>query len=98
LAAGPAVIHPRMVGPITLYSGVAPARYGRLTGGVIAGEGPPPGDGDTHAEAELRLLDLSGYVQTDALGGTVTAAARYGYPALLSSGGDLSGGRTTAVS
>ncbi|HEX4355086.1 MAG TPA: Plug domain-containing protein, partial [Polyangiales bacterium] len=34
LAIGPAVIHPRMVGPITLYSGVAPARYGRLTGGV----------------------------------------------------------------
>jgi hypothetical protein len=83
LGIGPAVIHPRMVGPIRLYSGVAPARYGRLTGGVIVGEGPEQPDGHTHAEAELRLLDVSAYAQTDALGGTVTAAVRYGYPALL---------------
>jgi hypothetical protein len=83
LAVGPAVIHPLMVGPITLYSGVAPARYGRITGGVIVGEGPPAGDDRTHAEAELRLLDASGYLQTNALGGTVTGAVRYGYPALL---------------
>jgi hypothetical protein len=83
LAVGPAVIHPRMVGPIRLYSGVAPARYGRLTGGVVVGEGPVPGDGETHAEAELRLLDISAYGQTRALGGTVTGAVRYGYPALL---------------
>jgi hypothetical protein len=83
LAAGPAVLHPLMVGPITLYSGVAPARYGRLTGGVIVGEGPAAPDGQTHLEAELRTLDISGYAQTAALGGTVTAAVRYGYPALL---------------
>lgn len=83
LAVGPAVIHPRMVGPIELYAGVAPARYGRQTGGVIVGEGPDAPDGETHAEAELRLLDVSAYVQTPALGGNVTAAARYGYPALL---------------
>jgi hypothetical protein len=83
LAVGPAVIHPLMVGPITLYSGVAPARYGRITGGVIVGEGPAPADDRTHAEAELRLLDASGYLQTNALGGTVTGAVRYGYPALL---------------
>jgi hypothetical protein len=83
LAVGPAVIHPRMVGPIRLYSGVAPARYGRLTGGVVVGEGPAPADGETHAEVELRLLDVSGYLQTQGLGGDVTAAVRYGYPALL---------------
>jgi hypothetical protein len=83
LAVGPAVIHPRMVGPIRLYSGVAPARYGRLTGGTIVGEGPEQPDGQTHAEAELRLLDVSGYVQSQGLGGSVTAAVRYGYPALL---------------
>jgi hypothetical protein len=83
LAIGPAAIHPRMVGPITLYSGVAPARYGRLTGGVIAGEGPPTGDGRTHVESELRLLDVSAYLQAPVLGGTLTAAARYGYPALV---------------
>jgi hypothetical protein len=78
-----AVIHPRMVGPIRLYSGVAPARYGRLTGGVVVGEGPEAPDGRLHAEAELRLLDVSAFVQAPALGGTVTGAIRYGYPALL---------------
>jgi hypothetical protein len=83
LAVGPAVIHPLMVGPIRLYSGVAPARYGRLTGGVVVGEGPPATDGLTHAEAELRFLDVSGYAQTKLLGGTFTGAVRYGYPALL---------------
>jgi hypothetical protein len=83
LGLGPAVIHPRMVGPVRLYSGVAPARYGRLTGGVVVGEGPAPPDGRTHAEVELRLLDVSGYVQAQGLGGNVTGAVRYGYPALL---------------
>ena len=83
LAIGPAVIHPRMVGPIRLYSGVAPARYGRLTGGVVVGEGPDVPDGRTHAEMELRLLDVSSYLQAPALGGTVTGAVRYGYPGLL---------------
>lgn len=78
-----AVIHPRMVGPVRLYSGVAPARYGRLTGGAIVGEGPPRPDGAFHAEAELRLIDVSAYAQTPGLGGNVTAAVRYGYPGLL---------------
>src|SRR5207244_3543921 len=67
LAAGPAVIHPRMVGPIHLYSGVAPARYGRLTGGVVVGEGPDPPGEEVHGEAELRLLDVSGFVQAPLL-------------------------------
>jgi len=83
MALGPAVIHPQMVGPIRLYSGVAPARYGRLTGGVIVGEGPPDSDGRTRGEAELRLLDVSGFVQADALGGKLNVAGRYGYPGLM---------------
>ena len=83
LALGPAVIHPQMVGPLKLYSGVAPARYGRLTGGAIVGEGPPSSGHDTQVEAELRLIDLSGYVQVDALGGRLAVAGRYGYPALV---------------
>jgi hypothetical protein len=83
LALGPAVIHPQMVGPIRLYSGVAPARYGRLTGGVIVGEGPPESDGKTRGEAELRLLDASGFVRADALGGKLNLAGRYGYPGLI---------------
>ncbi|MEY4580706.1 MAG: hypothetical protein RL701_5409 [Pseudomonadota bacterium] len=80
---GAAVIHPRMVGPIRLYSGVAPARYGRFTGGVVVGEGPESSADKTRAEAELRLLDVSGFVQTDVAGGTLSVAGRYGYPGLL---------------
>ena len=38
LGLGPAVVHPAMVGPIDFYPGVAPARYGRKTGGVVAGK------------------------------------------------------------
>jgi hypothetical protein len=83
LGFGPAVIHPRMVGPIRLYSGVAPTRYGRLTGGAVVGEGPEQPDGRFHGEAELRLLDATAYTQAPALGGSVTAAVRYGYPGLL---------------
>ncbi|MCC7538500.1 MAG: TonB-dependent receptor [Deltaproteobacteria bacterium] len=83
LAVGPAVIHPRMVGPIRLYSGVAPARHGRLVGGVVVGEGPEPPDGRLHAEAEVRLLDVNGYVEAPVLGGSLAVAGRYGYPALL---------------
>jgi hypothetical protein len=78
-----AVIHPRMVGPVRLYSGVAPARYGRLTGGAIVGEGPERPDGTFHGEMELRLIDVSAYAQAPGLGGNVTAAVRYGYPGLL---------------
>ena len=72
LAVGPAVIHPRMVGPLTLYSGVAPARYGRATGGVVVAEGP--GQGADQVELELRLLDVSAYARADALGGSVAGA------------------------
>lgn len=83
VAIGPAVIHPRMVGPVRLHSGVAPARYGRLTGGVVVGEGPERPDGERHAEIEVRLIDAMGYLQTPVGEGTLTVAARYGYPGLL---------------
>lgn len=83
LALGPAVIHPRMVGPVRLYSGVAPARYGRLTGGVVLGEGPPEPTGELTGEVELRLLDVMGFLQVPTGKGTLTIAGRYGYPGLL---------------
>lgn len=50
---------------------------------MIVGEGPSDSRGQTRGEAELRLLDLSGFVQADALGGKLSAAGRYGYPGLM---------------
>ncbi len=83
LALGPAVIHPAMIGPIDFYPGVAPARYGRHTGGVIVGEGPSE-SGPLDREIELRLIDVNGIVQAPVgHGGRVTISGRYGYPGLL---------------
>jgi hypothetical protein len=83
LGLGPSVIHPRMVGPIRLYSGVAPSRFGRYIGGVIEAEGPEPTQDELIGEAELRLLDVNGFVQTPVGEGELMVAARYGYPGLV---------------
>jgi hypothetical protein len=85
LALGPAVVHPAMVGGIDFYPGVAPARYGRKTGGVVAGKAQlrelKPG---VHGELELRVIDLQAYLATPILKtGRVEVAGRFGYPGLL---------------
>jgi hypothetical protein len=85
LGLGPAVVHSAMVGPIDFYPGVAPARYGRRTGGVVAGKAAlrtlKPG---VHGELELRLVDVQAYVAKPfGHGGRVELAGRYGYPGLL---------------
>jgi len=85
LGLGPAVVHPAMVGPIDFFAGVAPARYGRKTGGVVAGKAAlRPLKPGVHGELELRLIDLQAYVAKPlGRGGRVEVAARYGYPGLL---------------
>lgn len=86
LAFGPSVIHPRMLGPLQLYAGVAPARFGRHVGGVVLAEGPAPGATADRArgELELRALDANGYVEIPVGdGGLIQASARYGWPALI---------------
>ncbi len=83
LAAGPAVIHPRMVGPVRLYAGVPPTRYGRLTGGAVVGEGPDAPESGAEGELELRLIDITGFAKAQVGDATVQIAGRYGYPALL---------------
>ncbi|MEM9191047.1 MAG: TonB-dependent receptor [Myxococcota bacterium] len=83
LGLGPAVIHPAMVGPIRLYSGVPPARFGRFTGGIVEAEGPDLTIDGVHGEAELRLLDVNGMVQAPVGDGQLAIAGRYGYPGLL---------------
>ncbi len=82
LGLGPAVVHPAMVGDIDFYPGVAPARYGRKTGGVVTGKGAlrPLKEG-LHGELELRLVDAQVYLAKPfARGGRIEVAGRYGYP------------------
>ncbi len=82
LGLGPAVVHPAMVGAIDFYPGVAPARYGRKTGGVVTGKGAlnPLKEG-LHGELELRLVDAQAYfAKPFGRGGRIEVAGRYGYP------------------
>ena len=83
LGLGPSVVHPRMVGPLRLYSGVAPARFGRFIGGVIEAEGPDATEDDIRGEAELRLLDVNAFVRAPIGKGELLLAGRYGYPGLV---------------
>lgn len=83
LAAGPAVIHPQMVGTIDVHSGVAPARYGGHSGGVVVGHGPPARREDVFGEAEIRAIDANGFVQGRTGPSSLAAAGRSGYPGPL---------------
>jgi hypothetical protein len=85
LALGPAVVHAAMIGPIDFYPGIAPARYGRKTGGVLTGQAAnrPLADG-VHGEIELRPVDLQAYVSKPfESGARIEVGGRYGYPGLL---------------
>jgi hypothetical protein len=81
LALGPAVVHPALISGVDFYPSVAPARYGRYTGGVLAGGArpstPPAAIG---GELELRLIDINGMLEAPVGGGSLRVAGRYGYP------------------
>lgn len=81
LALGPAVIHPTLIDEANFYPSVAPARYGRFTGGVMAG-GPStrPYPERVKGELELRVIDLTGKIDIPVGGGSLTISGRYGYP------------------
>jgi hypothetical protein len=85
LALGPAVVHPAMIGNVDFYPSVAPARYGRATGGVLAGGAcPAPCATSARGELELRVIDVLGMAATPlGQGGSLAIAGRYGYPGLL---------------
>lgn len=79
---GPAVIHPRATGAVRFQAGVPQARYGRRAGGLLLAEGTPYDD-TFDAEAELRLLDVGGWVQGKLGKGAITVSGRIGYPAAV---------------
>ena len=79
---GPSVIHPGLVERVDLYPGGYPARFGRFTGGIVAGETTAPRT-DFHGEYNVRLFDLGALAETGFAGdrGTALAAFRYSYTA-----------------
>ncbi|HEX6242368.1 MAG TPA: TonB-dependent receptor, partial [Polyangiales bacterium] len=85
LGLGPQVVHPAMLGTIDFYPGVAPGRYGRKTGGVMAGQASDRALRDgVHGELELRLIDVQAYLAKPFKNGArLEVAGRYGYPVLV---------------
>ena len=75
------VIHPALIDHVDFFPGAAPAAYGGSAGAVIAGQTRDPAT-TRHGEANVRLLDAGGLVESP-LGdgrGSALVAARYGYP------------------
>ncbi|MEM7136754.1 MAG: TonB-dependent receptor [Myxococcota bacterium] len=83
-AIGAATIHPAIVKDVKLFTSAAPARYGRFTGGVLAGAPREIPNDRVHGEAELRAIDVSGMLNVPLpKDGSMTFSGRYGFPNLL---------------
>ena len=80
LALGPEITHPSLIGGLVFHPGVAPARYGRRTGGVLSARGPSAAE---HASGEIegRVLDAHGLLRLREP--ALTVNARLGYPNLV---------------
>ena len=78
---GPGVIHPELLDRVDLYSGAAPARYGRFAGAVVAGHTREP-SASFHGAANLRLVDAGALLESPFAEGRGSAlvSGRYGYP------------------
>jgi TonB family protein len=86
LAFGPSIVHPGMVDHVDFFAGGFPARYGRFSGGILAGATRGPAKA-LHGEGNIRLFDAGALVETPFADGrgTVLAAGRYSYPLLITS-------------
>lgn len=77
--AGPSVVHPALVDSVDFYAGPYPARYGRFSGGVVAGH-LREATGELHGEANLRAYDSSALVEVPLTDhANLTLAGRYSY-------------------
>ena len=78
--AGPSVLHPAMVDSLEFYPGPYPARYGRFTGGVAAGQ-VRRASYALHGELSLRAFDSSGLIEVPlaASATSLTVAGRVAY-------------------
>ena len=81
---GPSVVHPALMDRVDLYPGGYPARFGRFSGGIVAGETAAP-QRELHGEYNLRLFDAGALAETSFADGrgTVLLGGRYSYTAAL---------------
>jgi TonB family protein len=81
---GPSVIHPGLIDRVDLYPGGYPARFGRFSGGIVAGEtlGPVP---KLRGEFNARVFDAGALAEAPFANGrgTFLAGGRYSYTAPL---------------
>ncbi|HWU90599.1 MAG TPA: TonB-dependent receptor, partial [Kofleriaceae bacterium] len=85
LLSGPSVIHPDFIDEIQFYPGGAPVAYGGYTGGIIDGRTARARRDEHLLDVDANLLQAGGLVREPvrAIGATVTAAGRYGYPGFV---------------
>ena len=91
---GPSVIHPGFIDSIDFYPGASPAQYGRFAGPIVAVNARPL-RGEWGGEAQLRLIDAGGLIESGPLAdcrgsanvacseGGVRAAGRYSYAGVV---------------
>jgi TonB family protein len=81
LGLGQSVIHPGFVDHVDFFPSGAPARYGGVAGGIVAGVTREPAAA-LHGEANLRLVDAGALLEAPFANGQGSAlvAGRYGYP------------------
>lgn len=81
---GPSVVHPAMIARVDLYPGAYPTRFGRFSGGIVAGEVEAPAD-RWHGEWQIRLFDTGLMTEAPFAGGRghVLVGGRYSYTAYL---------------
>lgn len=85
LLIGPAVVHPELISRVDVYAGAFPAALGGYTAGMINGVTTGQRQATARYELDLTVAQAGGFVRQplEALGATVTAAARIGYPGLV---------------
>jgi TonB family protein len=81
---GPGVIHPALVNEVALHPAAFPGRFGRYSGGIVAGETKEPSAKLT-GEGLIRLYDAGAFVEAPLAGGKahVAVGGRYSYTGLL---------------
>jgi hypothetical protein len=80
--AGPSVVHPAMIESLEFHPGPYPARYGRFTGGIAAGQ-VRRASYESHGELSVRAFDSSGLLEiplgTSPVTSSLTLAGRVAY-------------------
>ena len=84
IGAGPSVVHPGLIERVDLYPGGYPARYGRFSGGIVAGETTPPAT-DLRGEYNVRAFDAGALLAIPFADhrGELLLAGRYAFTAAL---------------